>query len=164
MKLSYLRSWLFENARISFFLGTFWRLALLEIIFGSILFGRSNLGCRRHWLDKLSRLWLLETSLESDVEFISRQAYRNAWAINFPLIHFLLAVGILGFHLLCTIELDKLVLLVQKRKPSFDDLSSLQSLGHIKLEGVKSNLPFLPDFCQCIIDDLANTGPLTNLN
>jgi len=53
---------------------------------------------------------------------------------------------------------------VQEWKTSFDNLSSLQSLGHIKLEGVKSNFPVLPDFVQSIIDDLANTCSLTNLH
>ena len=53
---------------------------------------------------------------------------------------------------------------MQEILPRLDDLSSLQSFGHLKLESVKGDHPIGLDLLDTIVDNLPNGSALTNLD
>lgn len=114
---------------------------------------------RRQRLQELSGLWLLISCRICDLKLIPRKSDLDTSADICSLDEFLFAAFfILDALLNLTSVADELVLLVQERKTSLDDLGCNQNFGYFHLEGIEGDLPVILDLSDRVVDDLTNSG------
>ena len=146
----------------------FWRVLLfLELLFSSGVLSLSQIfwswrnsifswsTSSWQWLNKLSRLWLLISSLILYLKVVSGKRDCNASSDDLPVLRGLV-VFCLNF-VSCEVTL-KFVLLVQERQPGLDDLRSLESFGHVHLKSIQGYFPITSDFGQSKVYNLPCAG------
>lgn len=145
-------------------------LVVLRLVFQNWL----GLGWQR--LQELPWLWFLVTSHVGDLELLlgKRDAETSAdpLAALFlgvvlsksltTLITFFLSGGLLLSNRY--LPADELVLLVQERHSSLDDLTGLESFGEVSLESIEGNGPVLADLVEAVVDDLPDAGAHADLD
>lgn len=119
----------------------------------------------RQRLQELSRLRLLISCRICDLKLIPRKSDLDARADIRLLDDFLFtAFFILLLGLRLAGVADELVLLVQERKTSLDDLCCDQNFGYLHLESIEGDLPVILDLSDRVVDDLTNSGGSGNFD
>lgn len=127
-------------------------------------------------MQELSGLWFLITSHVGDLKLLlgkcDAETSSNPFAAFFlgvvfsksltSLFTFLLSNGLLISYR--HLPADELVLLVEERHSSLDDLTSLESFGEVSLEGIEGHSPVFADLVEGIVDDLPDTGAHADLD